>query len=535
VASEAAALGAAGARATYGAAAVPVASDVAERPCVELRGGEGASEALCVDAGPATAGGGARVSGGGPAGPRGGRPEAVTEGVGEHSPLSILEQKEAGGCQQSTYGKVSSADAYSVGQSPPPVERGVKSQIGGEAGFERRLGRYGRAKARADGVAEHLEAVASEWLARARASGRVGPDRWQWSESAFLARVPEAVRASRLRSCSAWLEFRRFYTHPDQPTKLSGGEFCHQHLLCQPCALHRSAKLVRAYVPKLLELAKSGLRPYLMTLTATSGEDLLERWKHLDQALRALVKAGWRSRTGAKGASHPWASIVGGVFSFETKRGSGTRGGLWHPHLHGVVFFEDDPWNDDELLQAWCDETGDSDIRGQDLRPLHCLVNGKLEMAASCEAWGEAFVAESVAGDLLEVFKYPLKASDLEPGDQWAFFQALRTRHLIRPFGALWGVTPSEVATDEFDLGDLPFMRLLCYYGGAGRGYAVSEAFAEGATGSARRVVRAPGREPSPVRVVLRGIDDRGGRNRKSVQRDFSLDNRVLRGKNGCE
>jgi hypothetical protein len=131
--------------------------------------------------------------------------------------------------------------------------------------------------------------------------------------------------------------------------------------------------------------------------------------------------------------------------------------------LHGVLLLKAVPLSEtttQDMLGHWCELTGDSDIRGQDLRPLKCWAAGETEATIEGE------LSEGMASDLLEVFKYPLKVSMMAPADRWQAFKALSRRRLIRSFGCLWGMEPAATYLDEFDGGDLPYYELLCKYAG---------------------------------------------------------------------
>lgn len=359
-------------------------------------------------------------------------------------PLSILEHKVPTPCGAEAYDK-----------------RGFGLELAG------RLNRYGRAKFSNERMAAWLEERAAAELAELVEAGKLveaGGVRCRMTVEQWRAGSVEVSRAGKLTRCGVALWFRHYFTHPDRPTKLAGGEFCQQRLLCQGCSLVRSAKLVRAYVPKIVGLLDCGAVPMFFSGTARNGEDLAERFGHVERVQRTIVSECNKVRF--SGHRHAWGGVVGGVFSFETKRGEGTRGGGWHPHVHGVLLFKRVPsaGEIEGMLGRWCELSGESDIRAQDLRPLHSLAE------IGSEAATEAAVSEGVGSDLLEVFKYPLKISALEPADRWAAFRALTRRRLIRPFGWLWGMAPSASAVDEFDAGDLPYVELLFRYAsGQGR------------------------------------------------------------------
>lgn len=317
-----------------------------------------------------------------------------------------------------------------------------------------RVVRYGKAKSRQTELAD--------WMAGEVSAGR--------SEGSMLDRL------NRLRGCGGYLVFRQFVTLPDEPIKLAAASFCKQDRLCQMCAIRRSVKLLRAYVPKLSTLVGRGLVPYFVTFTAKNGPDLVERFKHHEAGLRALLREAWNVRKGrVKGSVPGLGLLAGAVFSYEFKRGAGLRGGLWHPHAHGV-FLSEGPLPDDVLLsirQRWCELMGDADVRGQDIRRLAWAVD-LLEVTSGNEAGIEKRLVEQVGSDLVEVMKYPLKLTEMTPADQWETACKMRGRHLIRPWGQLRGVEVSEAfENEEFDAGDLPYLELLLRFGEGG--YRISE------------------------------------------------------------
>ena len=314
--------------------------------------------------------------------------------------------------------------------------------------FVQRVGRLGKAKC-------HQQQLTA-WMRAELASGRPG-------------RVSQQVlreRLTKLEGCGSYLEFRRFVTLPDQPFKLHSASFCQQDRLCQMCAIRRSTKLVKAYVPKLATLVASGLVPYFFTFTAKNGPDLGERYQHHERTLKLFLKDLGRMRRGEVKGPPGLARVVGGVCCYEFKRGSGKRGGLWHPHVHGVVLVDGSLEASDLVAfrQAWCNLKGDADFRAQDVRRLgwHDVL---LSSVQGDEGAIEAQVVQAVGGDLVEVMKYPLKLTDMAPADQWAANTSLQGRHLIRPWGCLRGVVVSRrFETDEFDGAELPYLEVVLKY-----------------------------------------------------------------------
>ena len=144
------------------------------------------------------------------------------------------------------------------------------------------------------------------------------------------------------------------------------------------------------------------------------------------------------------------------------KRGEGTRAaGGWHVHVHGVVL--SGGLDASALADDWCDLTGGSaNPAAQDVRPIRSMT------AYDCEDMTEAQIG-GIGDDLVEVFKYPLKFSNLGPADRWEAFRVLRGRHLIRAMGALKGLKVDPSYLDEpLQVEDWPYVRLFFRHGAGG-------------------------------------------------------------------
>jgi len=264
-----------------------------------------------------------------------------------------------------------------------------------------RVNRYGQAKKRALDVAEYIGGQAEHKL------------------------------AATVEACGEYLLFRHYFT-VDQ-VRLHAAQFCRKHLLCPLCAIRRGAKALQAYLPRYEAVIASEprLRPFLVTLTVKDGPDLAERFKHLQRGQHELWKRRHRS----------YASSLDGVeaavWSYEVKLGSGS--GLWHPHLHMVALAEQMP-DAVQLAGEWRNITGDSFI--VDVRPID--------------------QADPASG-FLEVFKYALKFSDMEPAETFAAFKVLRGKRLVASAGLFRGIEIPEQLLDE-PLDDLPFVEFFYRY-----------------------------------------------------------------------
>jgi hypothetical protein len=286
-----------------------------------------------------------------------------------------------------------------------PDELALVEASGIEA-LPRRVSRYGSAKKRALDVAE------------------------------YIGRQPGAQALSeRVSGCGEYLVFRHYFTVDE--VRLHAARFCMKHLLCPLCAIRRGAKALQAYLPRYEALiaSEARLRPFLVTLTVKDGPDLAERFRHLLRSQHELWKRKHRGRGSAVDC------IDAAVWSYEVKRGSGS--GLWHPHLHMVAMSAIEP-DQAELAREWHDITGDSFI--VDVRPID--------------------LADPASG-FLEVFKYALKFSEMEPADTFEAFEVLKGRRLVGSAGLFRGVEIPEQLTDE-PLDDLPFVDLFYRYLGGG-------------------------------------------------------------------
>ena len=285
-------------------------------------------------------------------------------------------------------------------RSPDLVEQDEASGI--EA-LPKRVGRYAEAKKRALDVAEYIDSQ---------------------------QQAPSLVR--RLRTCGEYLWFRHYPTVDE--VRLHAAQFCKKHLLCPLCAVRRGAKALGAYLPRYeaLQALQPRLKPFLVTLTVKDGDDLAERFGHLMRGQRELWMRKHRGRGSAVDC------IEAGVWSYEVKLGANS--GLWHPHLHMVAMAEEAP-DQERLSREWHDITGDSFI--VDVRPID--------------------QADPASG-FLEVFKYALKFSDMEPADTYAAFRVLGGRRLVGSCGLFRGIDIPEDLLDAPMLEDLPYVDLFYRY-----------------------------------------------------------------------
>ena len=288
-------------------------------------------------------------------------------------------------------------------RSPELVEQHEASGIEALPG---RVNRYGEAKRRALDVAKYIDGVTQ----------RLTP------------RDDRRRAGQKLAKCGEYLAFRHYFTIDE--VRLHAADFCKIHLMCPLCAIRRGAKALQAYLPRYeaIRALRPDLRPFLVTLTIKDGPDLSERFEHLKRCQREL----WMRKHRGRGCSMD--CVEAAVWSYEVKRGSGS--GLWHPHLHMVAMAMTPP-NAVDLARDWRSITSDSFI--VDVRPID--------------------QADPVSG-FLEVFKYALKFSDLEPADTVDAWFWLRNRRFIGSAGMFRGIEIPEQLTDE-PLDGLPYVEFL--------------------------------------------------------------------------
>jgi hypothetical protein len=285
-----------------------------------------------------------------------------------------------------------------------PDSVGAEIGVQGIEGLQKRVSRYAKAKTTALDVAQ------------------------------YIGQLPEhQAVARRLQSCGDYLVFRHYFTV--DVVKLHGASLCMKHLLCPLCAIRRGAKALRAYLDRweVVKADKPALRPFLVTLTVKDGPDLAERFSHLFKSQHELWKRKLRRRGSVLDG------VVGAVWSYEVKRGSGS--GAWHPHLHMIALAENQP-DQDALSREWHNITGDSYI--VDVRPIS---------------------QEDPASGFVEVFKYAVKFSDQPPADTLHAWLTLRGKRLLGSSGCFRGVeVPESLLDDPEGLGDLPFVTLFYRY-----------------------------------------------------------------------
>ena len=249
----------------------------------------------------------------------------------------------------------------------------------------------------------------------------------------------------KISDCGSWLVLRH-YTQIDE-TRVIKANFCKKHLLCNLCALRRSALQVQTFEKKLRSVMDqdSDLVPVLVTLTVKNGPDLGERFSLIDCSLSRLIKK--RHDSISKDRHNTILRyVLGGSGSYEFKRGSGSD--LWHPHVHQIWLLKKGQfaftrlqkkkkmvWVPIEFENALRDEwkaiTGGSFMI--DVRRIE-LENDNDRFGAICES-----------------FKYAFKSNEISAADQIKAAEILQGRRLQRAFGNLYGVEINENLLDSIE------------------------------------------------------------------------------------
>jgi len=249
-----------------------------------------------------------------------------------------------------------------------------------------------------------------------------------------------------LKCCGSYLKFHDYFQ--TGKIRLSSMISCDLHMLCPVCAMRRGAKMLKAYLERLevIHQKNPNLKAYLVTLTVKDGADLLERFNHLQDSVKAYNR---QRRDGSSGRNLvEFNKALGAVGSYEFKIGSGS--GLWHPHFHAVWLCEEKP-DQDLLSREWKEITVDSHI--VNVTPFHNQ--------------------DDVVGGFLEVFKYALKFSDMPLDQNWHGYQTLKGKRLVTSFGLFRGVDVPENNEDDL-LNDEPYIELF-YRFIKGAGYSLEK------------------------------------------------------------
>ena len=239
----------------------------------------------------------------------------------------------------------------------------------------------------------------------------------------------------KLQNCGNYLAFNYYYTVGK--VRLTKASFCKQHLICPLCAIRRGAKALDAYL-KRYQVVMSQNPSYklsMITLTVKNGNDLAERFKHLQDSVQRIFsrRRDWLKK--GLGLTE-WRKVHGYVGTYElTNQGKG-----WHPHAH-IMVLHTETFNYKALKTEWLAITGDSHV---------------LNVSAAQHPHAPEI-------DFLEVFKYAVKFSDMTPEQNIHAWTVLRGRRLLFSGGEFRGVEIPDELSDEI-LDDLPYVELFFQY-----------------------------------------------------------------------
>ena len=290
-----------------------------------------------------------------------------------------------------------------------------------------RLDRYSTAKKRALENCNYLKTLVPEFLAPINL-----PDcefEKLWKENCYRTAFV------RLANCGNYLKFHHYYTVGK--VRLAQASFCKQHLICPLCAIRRGAKTLKAYTDRhrVITAENPSWRLSMITLTVKNGDDLKERFEHLQNSVQRVFKHRRKALNEGKSRTE-WRKVHGYVGTYEvTNQGKG-----WHPHAH-IMVLHSESFNYRALQEEWKVITGDSHVLN--VSAAHHLDQPEL--------------------DFLEVFKYAVKFSDLTPVDNVHAWEILKGRRLLFSGGTFRGVEIPEALEDE-PLDSLPYIELMYRY-----------------------------------------------------------------------
>lgn len=265
------------------------------------------------------------------------------------------------------------------------------------------------------------------------------------SMSRFIARKGNEAGGSRRESlnklantidgCANYLLFKNYFTVGK--VRLTKASFCKKHKLCPMCAIRRSAKHVKSYMDRYELILKENpdYTLVMVTLTVKNGNDLRERYEHLERSFR-LYQSRRRNYFKRYQGFNELCKLHGAVYSYEiTNKGNG-----WHPHIHVLALIsKGEEVNQKQLSKEWLDITKDSKI--VDARPVY----------------GE------ISRGFIEVLKYAMKFSDLTLELNFEAYDTLLGKKMLGSFGAFRGVKIPQCYADE-ELEKLPYFEVLYQY-----------------------------------------------------------------------
>jgi plasmid rolling circle replication initiator protein Rep len=258
--------------------------------------------------------------------------------------------------------------------------------------------------------------------------------------------VAIANAVNRLKSCGNYLEFHHYYTVGT--VKLAKARFCTLPLICPFCAIRRASKILDSYMKRyrFIMAQNPTWKLSMITLTVKNGDDLEERFQHLQSSVARIFKRRRDYLDKGRGKTE-FRKIHGYVGTYEVTENNGfgdVKETGWHPHAHIMVLHT--TTFDYAALQAeWKEITGDSHV---------------LNVSAARHP-------NEPELDFMESFKYTVKFSNLTPEQNIKAWLVLRGRRLLFNGGAFRGVeVPASLADEPLD--GLPYIQLLYRYAASG-------------------------------------------------------------------
>lgn len=294
-------------------------------------------------------------------------------------------------------------------------------------------------------------------LARAKAQSQLFAN-WQ-----KIYRPEESARAEKQHRCSSWVMFRAAVDSPDD-WKLTRANFCQFTHTCEGCAIARGGRLLASAMSAVVGLLNQAphLEAHFVTLTVRNGDELPETYGRLNRGLLGMMKRRRENRV------HCLRRLAAGFGQIETKIG---QGGGWHPHYHGVWFFETPP-DYRELRECWESSVGER-ANGE-----FKLLDAERKRIDGLDRSNPEYRELLIKG-LCEIIKYTCKFTPGEVESLWTaadFYRSQKTR-LFRRFGSIIGIDePADLADVCPDWDSVEYREKFFRYNEEKRVYAESQA-----------------------------------------------------------
>lgn len=315
-------------------------------------------------------------------------------------------------------------------------------ETGAASEFEKRLARYNAAK---------------------RRQGQVLAFMVQQRDSAGNLKYRPEIKA--LRECGEYLIFRHYLESGIR--KLIGGCSCKRHLLCPLCAIRRAARSIAIAKERLDSVVPSG--PYdafFVTFTVKNGQDLQERFEHLMDSYKKLLRDRRNSLAKRPTSDSCYKVVNGGFSSVEVTYNREVK--EYHPHIHSVILVPFGLLHTIEMEIKGKRVITPADFQRQLSAEWRKLTGDSFIVDVRRIAWDSVNTDEIMVA-LVECFKYALKVAISETMDEelqilLQCYDVLKGRRLYSSFGVLRGVKLDEQTSDDLLPGDLEYIDVLYRY-----------------------------------------------------------------------